>query len=344
MAVAISVATLGCGGSSTEVAQQPTGAYTDPVVCQECHADVWKTYRHTGMARSFYPAKPGTMKAHLGTGEPFYHRASERYYTMIERDGRYFQRRHQTDFTGRETNVVEKEIHFVMGSGNHARTYLHLSSRGKLVQLPLGWYADDGGHYAMSPGCDRPNHDGFQRVIAFDCMSCHNGYPELAPAADLPGSPPLYTGNIPGGIDCQRCHGPGEAHVTAARAGSADAIHSTIVNPAQLEPARQMDVCFQCHLETTSRPLPNVLHRFNRGFFSFRPGEALTDFALYFDHAPNSGWDDKFEINHSAYQLSRSACFRAAHHRSVKWQSTKAATIARGAICPRGEPTTLSMR
>jgi hypothetical protein len=164
------------------------------------------------MARSFYPAKPGTMKAHLGTGEPFYHRASERYYTMIQRDG----------------------------------------------------------HYAMSPGYDRPNHDGFQRVIAFDCMSCHNGYPELAPAADLPGSPPLYTRNIPEGIDCQRCHGPGEAHVTAARAGSADAIHSTIVNPAQLEPARQMDVCFQCHLETTSRPLPNVLHRFDRGFFSFR--------------------------------------------------------------------------
>jgi len=97
MAVAISVgisaATLGCDGGSPEVAQQQAATYTDPVVCQECHADVWQTFRHTGIARSFCPANAGTMQAHLRTGEPFYHRASERYYAVIERAGRYFQRR-----------------------------------------------------------------------------------------------------------------------------------------------------------------------------------------------------------------------------------------------------------
>lgn len=110
------------------LARYHVGAYTDPVVCQECHADVWQTYQHTGMARSFCPAKPGTMKAHLGTGEPFYHRTSERYYTMIERDGRYFQRRHQSDFTGREANVVEKEIHATIPLSSEASTVLRYAA------------------------------------------------------------------------------------------------------------------------------------------------------------------------------------------------------------------------
>jgi len=88
----------------------------------------------------------------------FYHRLSDRYYQLSERDGRYFQRRHQIGFDGRETNVVEKEIHFVVGSGNHARTYLHRTADGKIFELPVAWYAQNGGYWAMNPGYDHPNH------------------------------------------------------------------------------------------------------------------------------------------------------------------------------------------
>ena len=67
-----------------------------------------------------------------------------------------------------------------MGSGNHARTYLHLTPLGTLIQLPLGWYSEDGGKWTMSPGYDRPDHDGFRRQIAYKCMAGHNAYPEVA--------------------------------------------------------------------------------------------------------------------------------------------------------------------
>lgn len=298
----------------TEPSPPDSGAaarYVEPAVCAGCHAEIWQTYRETGMARSFYrPAAANTIEDYAAE-EPFYHEASDRYYVMTQRNGRYFQRRYQKGPQGRETNVLEKEIHFVMGSGNHARSYLNLSSLGKLTQLPLGWYSEDGGHWGMSPGYDRPNHDGFQRVISFDCMFCHNGYPAMEPGADRLGKRPVYRGEIPEGIDCQRCHGPGSAHVDAVTAG-ADALEAgelSIVNPGKLPARRQMEVCLQCHLETTSRPLPNIVRKYGRGYFSYRPGQPLADYALHFDHASNSGWDDKFEINHAAYRLRESKCF-----------------------------------
>ena len=289
----------------------PVADYVDPSTCQSCHDEIWQTYRKTGMARSFYRMRSGSEASAFDASSAFYHEASDRHYAMVERAGRYYQRRFQRDARGRYLNVLEKEIHFVMGSGNHARTYLHRSPSGKLVQLPLGWYSEDSGIWRMSPGYDRPNHDGFQRVVSFDCMFCHNGYPEVQEGQDRPGTRPLFQGSIPEGIDCQRCHGPGSVHVDVATMGVAgiDRIASTIVNPARLSAERQLEACFQCHLEPTSRPLPNIIHRYGRGYFSYRPGQPLADYALYFDHAPGTGWDDKFEINHSAYRLMQSPCF-----------------------------------
>ena len=65
----------------------------------------------------------------------------------------------------------------------------------------------------------------------------------------------------------------------------------------------------QCHLETTSSPLPASIVRYERGPFSYRPGEALSDFILHFDHARGKGYDDKFEITGSVYRLRQSQCF-----------------------------------
>ena len=66
----------------------------------------------------------------------------------------------------------------------------------------------------------------------------------------------------------------------------------------------------QCHLETTTLPLP-TLARSKTGAdpFSYRPGTPLGEFMLFFDHAPGSKYRDDFEIAHSAYRLRKSQCF-----------------------------------
>ena len=160
----------------------------------------------------------------------------------------------------------------------------------------------------MSPGYDRPAHQDFRRVINTDCMACHNGYPRAAVQDD--GNGPKFALPLPEGIDCQRCHGPGQAHVDAINSGNVDAGVRAIANPAKFERARQLDTCMQCHLEPTSSPLPFQIRRDEQPPFSYIPGKPLGDHFLYFDHAPGSGRDDKFEIASGAYRLRKSACFQ----------------------------------
>ena len=116
-----------------------------PLYARDCHANISETYARTGMGRSFSRPTTSNTVGSLTKPVTFYHKASDSYFTMTERDGRFYQRRYQIGFDGKETNSFEKEIHFVMGSGNHVRAFLHRTSRNTLVELPLAWYAENGG-------------------------------------------------------------------------------------------------------------------------------------------------------------------------------------------------------
>ena len=308
--VALCVFLAACNRQKSQAPERQSAAYADPRSCAGCHPAQAKTYRETGMGRAFAKAVPATMDGQFTASAEFYHKASDRYYQQRSRDGRYFLRRYQKGPDGVESNAVEYEIHYVLGSGNHSRTYLHRDAANHLIEMPVSWYSEGGGKLAMSPGYDNPAHYDFRRKINYDCFFCHNGYPRIKEGSDRAGAEPLYPAKLPEGIDCQRCHGPGAAHVEAAqRKVPLEEMRKLITNPARLTAERQMEVCMQCHLETTSFPLPNSIQRYGRGAFSYKPGEPLADYMLHFDHAPGSGREDKFEIASAAYRLQQSQCF-----------------------------------
>ncbi len=300
-----------CAQNNSSSPTREDAGYVSPETCAGCHRAIWETYQKTGMARSFYRPGSANIPEDFTKNNTYHHKPSGSYFTMLRRDGQYYQRRYQIDFAGKEVNVMEKKIDFVMGSGNHSRAYLHRSARGTLIEMPLAWYAEKGGTWAMNPGYDRPDHDDFRRPISYDCMFCHNGYPEIPERHDQPFTEPVYKGSLPEGIDCQRCHGPGSKHAQLAKTSGATAqdLRNSIVNPSRLSAQLQMEVCMVCHLETTSFPLPNAIQRYERGPFSYKPGEPMGAFILNFDHAAGKGRDDKFEIVNAAYRLRRSACF-----------------------------------
>jgi len=228
---------------------------------------------------------------------------------MGRRDGELFQKRWRIDPDGTQIHVRDLSVDYVMGSGNHARSFLHQTPRGALIELPLAWYPENGGTWEMSPGHDR-NYSLPPRAIAYECMFCHNGYPRIPAGHKASGAEPLYVVPLPQGIDCERCHGQGEAHVARAQSGKAsiEDIRAAIVNPARLPADRQMEVCMQCHLETTALPLPHSLLK-SQDPFGYKPGTPLSEFMLFFDHAPGSKYKEDFEIAHSAYRLRKSQCF-----------------------------------
>lgn len=262
------------------------------------------------MARSFYRATPQHMADVVKGSRPFFHKASQTYFETIERGGKFYQHRWQIGFDGRDTNIEEKQIDYVLGSGNHALTFLHLTARNTLQQLPAGWYAENGGSWAMNPGYDRLDYQGSTREIHYECMFCHNAYPRIPASQREAGVEARYTVPLPEGIDCQRCHGPGARHIAVAgKAGAArDEIRAAIVNPARLNPEREIEVCLQCHLETTSRLLPHSIPRLDRAPFDYVPGQPLGSFRLDFDRAP--GKNEDIEVAGAAYRLRASQCFQ----------------------------------
>ena len=298
-------------GSAPIAAQSsPPNTYVDARICAGCHRQIAQNHQHTGMGRSWFRPAPGnTLENYTGDNE-FYHPLSDTHYAMMVRDGAYYQRRWQIGFGGTPTNVEESRIDYVVGSGNHARSYLHRAERGTLIELPLGWYSEKGGSWGMSPGFDSP-HPATRRLVSYECVFCHDAYPRIPAGHDAAGSEPAFSGDLPEGIDCQRCHGPGGSHVRIVHTAGADGekIRASIVNPARLSPKLRMDLCMQCHLEPTSTAIPALIRRFNRGPFSFTGGEPLGAFLLAFDHAPGEH-DGKFEIvGSSAYRLRQSRCF-----------------------------------
>lgn len=287
-------------------ASPPENGYVNAAVCTGCHAELAAGFRKTGMGRSFARVRPELVP---GFGKVFHHKASDSYFTMLSRDGRYYQRRWQIGFDGKETNVDEKQVDYVIGSGNHSFTYLHLTGRGTLQVLPLSWYSEKGGYWDMSPGYDQPDFPGSIRPVHYECMFCHNAYPKIPEALEHAANAEMtFLEPLPEGIDCQRCHGPGQRHVALASAGAArEQIRSAIVNPKRLTPEREIEVCLQCHLETTSLDLPHSIRRFDRAPFSYAPGQPLGDFRVEFDRP--GGQPDRFEIAHGAYRLQQSECY-----------------------------------
>jgi hypothetical protein len=279
--------------------------YVADSACASCHAAKYASYQGVGMAQSMRSPTAAVLIEDFRNAR-FFHKPSQSWFEMSWKDGRLLFRRWQIDAGGRRINEIEQRVDWIVGSGHRSRVYLYRTPSGGLFQLPVAWYSQERA-WGMAPGYDRADHDGITRSVRRECVFCHNAYPEVL--ADSHWSPQRFPAAMPEGTGCQRCHGPGAKHVDAALAGEAyAAVRAAIVNPARLAPALRDSVCFQCHLQPAVAMIGP--RRFERGDFSFRPGEALSDYMLHVDiDEPGRPREQRFEINHHAYRLRQSLCY-----------------------------------
>src|SRR5262245_37045717 len=87
----------------------PANSYVDPALCSPCHRTIASTFAKTGMSRAFYRATPQNMAEAMKSSKVFFHEASHTYFETSERGGKFYQRRWQIGFDGRDTNVEEKQ-------------------------------------------------------------------------------------------------------------------------------------------------------------------------------------------------------------------------------------------
>jgi predicted CXXCH cytochrome family protein len=298
---------------AASVAGSPPG-YVNDASCSSCHADIVRTYQNVGMSKSFYRPRTDDVIEDFGK-LPFRHQRSGDVMELRWRQGRLVFRRWQVDASGKAINTLEQPVDWILGSGHHARTYLYQTPNGELYQLPIAWYSQTK-EWAMAPGYDRRDHEGVLRRARLECLFCHDAYADLSENTHNgywrnQGVP----SQLPEGIGCQRCHGPGADHVRRATAveGSA-AVKAAIVNPARLDPALGRSVCYECHMQP-SVAVPGI-RRFGRDINSFRPGQPLSTYLLRVDITDAGiARGDRFEINHHPYRLEQSRCFRESEGR-----------------------------
>ncbi|MEM6364750.1 MAG: hypothetical protein AAF745_10005, partial [Planctomycetota bacterium] len=102
--------------------------------------------------------------------------------------------------------IASEPVKYVVGSGAFAKSYLYADGDA-LMQMPLSYYINHSG-YGMSPGYDLPQHAGFNRQISDQCLFCHVGQIERRDGN------PNHTTIVEMAISCERCHGPGQDHVS----------------------------------------------------------------------------------------------------------------------------------
>ncbi|MCA9051066.1 MAG: tetratricopeptide repeat protein, partial [Planctomycetaceae bacterium] len=174
--------------------------------------------------------------------------------------------------------------------------------RGQLLLMsPLNWYTKDH-RWGLAPGYRKDDVRRFDRRVQEDCLACHSGRPiTIAPGSNRFPEPAF----LEMAIGCERCHGPGKAHIDRHRAASPpDAGTDPIVNPAKLPADRREAVCYQCHLAAAARIL-----RPGKDHAGFVPGMRLSDVWAVLDAGAELTEDGRTKLVNHVQQLRESHCF-----------------------------------
>ena len=298
---------IGCGqsggnGPTTEAQpHQPVfrnivenATFVGDVTCFDCHEDEYQGYQEHGMSQSMFRLTTEKAEEDFGS-EIVVDTVSGLHYRTVQADSGYYLTEFLLDSDGLETHQLSRRMDWVVGSGTSARTYLS-ENDGWFYELPITWYTQKK-RWDFSPGY-RVANKRFDRKIVDRCVSCHNSYPE-----NIPETNGKYL-EMPEGIGCERCHGPGSIHVSERLASptSSGEIDLTIVNPAHLGLDASLDVCQQCHVNASVSIL-----RDGRTAYDFRPSQDLDDYiALYAAHESNT---DGIGVISHADRMKLSACF-----------------------------------
>ncbi|MCI4648565.1 tetratricopeptide repeat protein [Phaeodactylibacter sp.] len=274
----------------------PGVAYVGMQTCKSCHANVHSTFIHTGMGRSFDRATREKTDAKFGAHAVVYDEASDLYYHPFFRDSQMYVLEYRLEGLDTVHQRLEK-IDYIVGSGQHTNSHM-VDFNGYLYQAPVTYYTQED-RWDMAPGF-RGDNIRFSRLLSAECITCHNHLPE-----QVPGSMNKYV-KMPTGIECERCHGPGEIHAREKLAGeivdTSKFIDYSIVNPRDLSRDLQMDLCQRCHLQGIA-----VLQD-DKSFYDFKPGMRLSEvFNVFLPRYTDS--HEKFIMASQADRLRLSACY-----------------------------------
>jgi tetratricopeptide (TPR) repeat protein len=282
-------------------------AYVGMKTCATCHQDKHQTFIHTGMGLSFDSATRQKSSAVFGVSHQVYDSFSDMHYYPFWNNEKLYIKEYR--LLGKDTtHQFTQEINYIVGSGQHTNSHL-MERNGYIYQAPITFYVQKQ-KWDLAPGFEGGNNSRFSRILNSECISCHNSMPKLEDNSQYKF---MSMGN---GIDCERCHGPGELHVKQRLNGQGvdvqNEIDPTIVNPRKLSWNRQIDLCQRCHLQGL-----NLLKE-GKKFTDFKPGMKLSDiFEIYLPEY--EGNQSQFDMANHSQRFQMSKCFTSTNNSDLKF-------------------------
>ncbi|HSF16421.1 MAG TPA: tetratricopeptide repeat protein [Vicinamibacteria bacterium] len=204
--------------------------YVGSETCGSCHAEHWRQ-------QSSHPMALTGQKVTAETRDLWF--SEERLRRPVEWPrGQSPVYRPTADGVLLEAGDGAARVGAVLGSGSRGFTPISAEPGRTIRELRLSFSAPHDSWF-MTPGSERDRDllgTPKSAEESRNCLECHATL--LAWRNDV-----LDFDESRLGVECERCHGPGSAHVDAVRAGNP----SAIFNPGALRADRQVEFCGQCH-------------------------------------------------------------------------------------------------
>jgi hypothetical protein len=270
--------------------------YAGSRACAVCHADIAVQFSGHSMAQSLASLAEARVIEDY-TQNTSFNKGGCEYRVERAEDGVY----HHESLLDADGQVYDQrvEVQYVVGSGQRGRSYF-IDRGGVMFLSPISWYSQQN-RWDLSPGYPDRNHLRFERPVSGRCLGCHAGRVNVEPGEN---DRFLHPSVRETAISCERCHGPGKAHVEHHRAASTPTTPDPIVNPAQLSPSKREAVCNACHLQGIDE-----VRRYGRTDFDFRPGMELGEvWSIFVDGAGVNAEGQTTAVSH-VQQMHASRCY-----------------------------------
>ncbi len=276
------------GSEQTDEASTPDSnpGFVGAQACRECHQTKHDGFIHTAHHKTSGLLEPSNVRGAfsqprnvLKTGD------TSPYFTMSERDGKYFQKVKFADWS------MDVPLDVFTGSAKAGQTFLYWH-HDALFQCFVSYLS------ALDAWIPSPGYRGttveYAHVIRTGCLECHITY------IDQKRRPNVYhRDSAVWGISCERCHGPGRDHVQYHQHHPNEKTSKYIVQPRDLPRERQLDICGQCHAGSFA---------LIGDAFSYRPGDELAKFHKLLN--PDFKGVGGIHTSNQLTRLSMSKCFQ----------------------------------
>lgn len=226
------------GGSRVMADAPPAPGYAGNKACGRCHAQVFTNHARSGHARTLERITTDD-RARLPPSDWIRDPVLPILYRVNWRDGTI----------GVEVRAGQvprwQPAQWLFGSGRHGITLVASLGAGRYIELPLSHYPGRGwdftpGFLAWAPEKRMYHPAGVpaDKALFFECYDCH--------ATNLvEGDEELEFRHMWTGVQCERCHGAGQAHIQAAEAGRS--VVGTIKASRGGSAAAMTALCGECH-------------------------------------------------------------------------------------------------